>query len=248
MTNNRIAVILAAGMGKRMNSTLPKVLCPARGRPLVDYVLDVLDSLEVQRQIVVVGYRADDVRAALAPRKRVTFALQTEQLGTGHAVMMAKDQLEGHEGSVLVLAGDSPMTQASSLQALFAEYKASKPACVLGTLIKDNPHGLGRIVRDDAGHFDRIVEDKDASESERRIKEVNMSTYLFHGPDLCWALGQLTDQNQQKEYYLTDCPGILKRAGKLVKAAPVLQPCEALSVNTPDELRLVEIEMERLGY
>lgn len=248
MTTDRIAIILAAGMGKRMNSTLPKVLCPARGRPLVDYVLDVLDSLQVQRQIVVVGYRADDVKAALAPRKPVSFAMQTEQLGTGHAVMMAKDQLEGHEGPVLVLAGDSPMTQASSLQALFAEYKASKPACVLGTLLKDNPQGLGRIVRDASGQFDRIVEEKDATEAQRQIKEVNMSTYLFHGPDLLWALGQLTNQNQQKEYYLTDCPGILKRAGKLVKAAPVLQACEALSVNTPDELRLVEIEMERLGY
>lgn len=248
MSTDRIAVILAAGMGKRMNSTLPKVLCPAHGRPLVDYVLDVLDAIQVHRQIVVVGYRAEDVKVALSSRKRVEFALQTEQLGTGHAVMMAKDQLAGHQGPVLVLAGDSPMTQASSLQALFAEYKASQAACVLGTLLKDNPQGLGRIVRDASGEFERIVEEKDATDAQRQIKEVNMSTYLFHGPDLLWALDQLTDQNQQKEYYLTDCPGILKKAGKKVRAAPVLQPCEALSVNTPDELRQVEIEMERLGY
>jgi bifunctional UDP-N-acetylglucosamine pyrophosphorylase / glucosamine-1-phosphate N-acetyltransferase len=252
MATNRIAVILAAGMGKRMNSTLPKVLCPAKGRPLVDYVLDVLDKLDVQKQIVVVGYRADDVKAALAPRKRVEFALQTEQLGTGHAVMMAKEQLAGHEGPVLVLAGDSPMTQVSSLQALFSEYEAkfdaNRPACILGTLKKEDPKGLGRIVRDAGGEFEQIVEEKDATEAQRQITEVNMSTYLFHGPDLLWALGQLTNQNQQKEYYLTDCPGILKRAGKIVKATPVLKPCEALSVNTPDELRLVEIEMERLAY
>jgi bifunctional UDP-N-acetylglucosamine pyrophosphorylase / glucosamine-1-phosphate N-acetyltransferase len=248
MAADRLAIILAAGMGKRMNSSLPKVLCPARGRPLVDYVLDVLDALDVKRQIVVVGYRADDVKAALAPRSRVEFALQTEQLGTGHAVMMAKDQLAGHQGPVLVLAGDSPMTQRSSLEALFADYDRSHPACILGTLNKDNPHGLGRIVRDASGEFEKIVEEKDATEAQRQVKEVNMSTYLFHGPELLWALGQLTNQNQQKEYYLTDCPGILKRAGKVVKALPVLKPCESLSVNTPDELRLVEIEMERLGY
>lgn len=248
MATNRIAVILAAGMGKRMNSTLPKVLCPAKGRPLVDYVLDVLDAVKVERQIVVIGYRAEDVKTALVARPRAEFALQTEQLGTGHAVMMAKEQLAGHEGPVLVLAGDSPMTQKSSLEALFAEYDKNHPACILGTLKKENPHGLGRIVRDANGEFDSIVEEKDASDSQRKITEVNMSTYLFHGPDLLWALGQLTNQNQQKEYYLTDCPGLLKRAGKTVKALPVLKPCEALSVNTPDELRLVEIEMERLGY
>jgi UDP-N-acetylglucosamine diphosphorylase/glucosamine-1-phosphate N-acetyltransferase len=248
MTTDRLAIILAAGMGKRMNSTLPKVLCLARGRPLVDYVLDVLDALDVNQQIVVVGYRAEDVKTALAARARVGFALQTEQLGTGHAVMMAKDHLASHQGPVLVLAGDSPMTQKSSLEALFAEYDKTHPACILGTLKKDNPHGLGRIVRDAGGEFDSIVEEKDATHAQRKITEVNMSTYLFHGPDLLWALSQLTNQNQQKEYYLTDCPGILKRAGKVVKALPVLKPCESLSVNTPDELRLVEIEMERLGY
>lgn len=248
MAAQRVAVILAAGMGKRMNSDLPKVLCPARGRPLVDYVLDALDRVGVDRQIVVVGYRAEDVKKALQRRPRVEFALQSEQLGTGHAVLMAKEQLEGHEGPVFVLAGDSPMTQSSSLEALLAEYEATRPSCILGTLRKENPYGLGRIVRDAQGEFDYIVEEKDATEEQRAIKEVNMSTYLFHGPDLLWALSQVRNENQQQEYYITDCPGILKRAGKTVRALPVLKPCEALSVNTPDELRLVEIEMERLGY
>jgi bifunctional UDP-N-acetylglucosamine pyrophosphorylase/glucosamine-1-phosphate N-acetyltransferase len=248
MTADRIAVILVAGMGKRMNSTLPKVLCPARGRPLVEYVLDVLDKADVKRQIVVIGYRAEDVKTTLAHRPKIEFALQTEQLGTGHAVMMAKERLADHQGPVLVLAGDSPMTQVSSIKALFDQYDQLHPACILGTLKKEDPKGLGRIVRDTKGDFEKIVEEKDATDAQRQITEVNMSTYLFHCPDLLWALEQITNQNQQKEYYLTDCPGILKAAGKVVKALPVLKPCEALSVNTPDELRMVEIEMERLGY
>jgi bifunctional UDP-N-acetylglucosamine pyrophosphorylase / glucosamine-1-phosphate N-acetyltransferase len=118
----------------------------------------------------------------------------------------------------------------------------------MGTLHKQNPQGLGRIVRDTAGRFAGIVEERDATEDQRRITEVNMSTYVFDGPELLWALDQLKNDNRQGEYYLTDCPGILQRAGKLVDALPILKPCEALSINTLDELVQVEAEMRRLGY
>jgi bifunctional UDP-N-acetylglucosamine pyrophosphorylase/glucosamine-1-phosphate N-acetyltransferase/UDP-N-acetylglucosamine pyrophosphorylase len=139
------------------------------------------------------------------------------------------------------------MIQADSIGELLAEFDATHPACLLGTLKKANPTGLGRIVRDAAGEFVGIVEEKDATPEQRQITEVNMSTYLFDGPELLWALERLTNRNQQKEYYLTDCPGLLRAAGKRVAALPILRPCEALSVNNPDELRAVEGELARMG-
>src|SRR5262245_33425808 len=231
-----VAVVLAAGQGTRMKSDLPKVLVPVLGRPMIHYVLDALSAAGIARTIVVVGYRADDVRTELAGRKRIEFALQSERLGTGHAVKMAQPQLTGHSGPVLVVAGDSPMIQTRSVRALLDHFEKHLPACLLGTLHKDNPHGLGRIVRDAAGKFQRIVEEKDASEDERQLTEVNMSTYIFSGPELLHALDRLKNDNRQKEYYLTDCPAILKSEGKSIEALAILQPCEALSINTVDEL------------
>lgn len=243
-----VAVVLAAGQGTRMKSDLPKVLCPVLGRPMIHYVLDALAAAGVQRVIAVVGYRAEDVKAALKERKNVEYALQTERLGTGHAVKMARGQFWEHEGPVIIVAGDSPMIQPQSLAALLDHFYGALPACLLGTLKKDDPRGLGRIVRDEGGEFAGIVEEKDATLPERQIKEVNMSTYIFDCRELLHGLDLLKNDNRQGEYYLTDCPGILKREGKLVQALPILQPCEALSINTPDELAAVEAEMLRLGY
>lgn len=241
-----MAIVLAAGKGKRMQSELPKVLCPALGRPLIDYVVDALQKSGVERIVAVVGYRADDVEAALAPRG-LEFALQEEQLGTGHAVQMCASQIAEQQGPVVVLAGDSPMVQASSLQALLEQFAQQQPACLMGTLHKQNPAGLGRILRED-GEFAGIVEEKDATEEQRQITEVNMSTYLFDPRELEFALAQLRNDNRQAEFYLTDCPGILRAAGRKVAAEPLLQPCEAMSVNTKEELQLVEDEMRQLGY
>lgn len=141
--NNRMAIVLAAGKGTRMKSDLPKVLCEAGGRPMVQYVLDSLRDAGVSRIVTVVGYRADLVKSALSGQQDLEFAEQTEQLGTGHAVQMCRKQLVDHEGPVLVVTGDSPLTQASSIKALFEEYDTSQPACILGTLHKENPTGLG---------------------------------------------------------------------------------------------------------
>jgi bifunctional N-acetylglucosamine-1-phosphate-uridyltransferase/glucosamine-1-phosphate-acetyltransferase GlmU-like protein len=184
----------------------------------------------------------------LAGRTNVEFALQTERLGTGHAVTMAREHLVGHAGPVVVVAGDSPMIQAASIRKLLAHFDEHRPACLLGTLHKPNPAGLGRIVRDERGEFVGIIEEKDATPDQRQITEVNMSTYVFAGPELLHALDQLKNENRQKEFYLTDCPGILRSEGKLVQALPVLEPCEALSINTVDELAQVEAEMRKMGY
>lgn len=244
--NSPLAVVLAAGMGTRMKSDLPKVLCPVCGQPMVKFVLAALRKAGVERMVVVVGYRADDVRAALADEPGLTFVEQTERLGTGHAVKMARAQLAAHEGPALIVTGDSPLVQPASLKALLKVFREKSPACLLGTLHKADPAGLGRIVRDSAGNFKGIVEEKDATDAERQITEVNMSTYVFYSQDLVQALDLLKNDNRQKEYYVTDCPGILQRAGKLVLALPILQPCEALSINTPEELAVVEAEMQKL--
>ena len=243
MATAPIAIILAAGKGKRMASDLPKVLLPVCGRPMIRYALDAVRAAGIERTVIVVGYRAEDVRRELAGESGIEFAEQTEQLGTGHAVMQCRDQLEKCDGPVLILAGDSPMVQFSSLQALLAEFVARQPACLLGTAANQTPAGLGRIVRDSAGNFDAIVEEKDATPAQQAITEVNMSTYVFHVPDLLWALQQLTADNAQGEYYLTDCPGVLKKAGRPILAVNALQPIEALSINTVDELKVVEAEM-----
>jgi bifunctional UDP-N-acetylglucosamine pyrophosphorylase/glucosamine-1-phosphate N-acetyltransferase/UDP-N-acetylglucosamine pyrophosphorylase len=250
--SNTVAIVLAAGKGTRMNSELPKVLVPVCGRPMVEHVLDALDRAGIGGKLVVVGYRGDLVRETLAHRAGVEFVDQPEQLGTGHAVMVCRDKLVGpngapHEGAVLVLTGDSPLVQTSSLAAMLDEFARSQPACILGTAIKDDPGSLGRIVRNAAGDFERIVEVKDASPEERAIREVNMSTYVFDGRLLLWALDRLKNDNAQREYYITDCPGILRGDGRNVLALDCLQPCEALSINNPADLAEVEVVMREMA-
>ena len=240
-----LAIILAAGKGKRMVSDLPKVLVPVCGRPMIHYVIEAVQAAGVSRILVVVGYRADLVRRELTDQPGLEFVVQAEQLGTGHAIMMCEERLTGHEGPVLILAGDSPMVQTSSLRSLLTEFAARRRACLLGTGRKSDPKGLGRIVRDRQGEFSAIVEEKDATPDQRAITEVNLSTYVFRPDSLLSSLKQLTANNVQGEYYLTDCPGVLKADGQRVDAVCVLQPIEALSVNTPEELAVVEAEMKK---
>jgi len=241
--NERVAVVMAAGKGTRMKSELPKVLFPVCGRPMVQYVIDALEEGGIGRIVVVVGYRAELVQAELAGRPGVTFALQAEQLGTGHAVMSAREHFADHDGLVMVVAGDSPMMRSASIRRLVAEYEQSPAACILGTGYKENPAGLGRVVRDAEGRFAGIVEEKDATPEQRRIREVNMSYYVFRGPDLLESLEHIRADNAQREYYLTDCPGVLMRRGKEVRALPVLDSRESLSINTLEELAVVEAAM-----
>jgi len=214
---------------------------------MIHYVIDAVRAAGIGRMIVVVGHRSELVRQELVGGKDIAFVEQTEQLGTGHAVMMCRPQITGQQGPVVILAGDSPMVQVSSLRTLLREFAARRPACLLGTGQKANPRGLGRILRDEQGEFVAIVEEKDATTQQRQITEVNLSTYLFRPDALLFALERLTANNVQGEYYLTDCPGVLKAAGERVEALCVLQPCEALSINTPEELAVVEQEMRSMS-
>ena len=242
-----MAIVLAAGKGTRMKSDLPKVLCEAAGRPLVSYVLDSLRAAGVGRIVVVVGYKADLVREKLSDYSDLEFVEQTEQLGTGHAVMVCRAAVEKFDGPVFVVAGDSPMLQSTSLKKLIDTYRETDTVCLLGTLLCDDPTGLGRIVRDADGRFTGIVEHKDCSPEQLEINEVNMSTYLMDCQKMLSALDQINQNNSQNEYYITDVPGIMINSGESVSANPVLQPIEALSVNTVDQLSVVEEAMAKLA-
>lgn len=232
-----------------MKSDLPKVLCPVVGRPMIHFVLDALAEAGIHRQIVVIGHQAEAVRQELAGREgQIDFVLQQEQLGTGHAVQMCRPALQNQAGPTFVVAGDSPLMQPSSLARLLEHFQKSQPALLLGTLEKQDPTGLGRIVRDPSGQFLGIVEHKDATPEQLQICEVNMSAYLFNTPDLLQSLGQLSNNNAQSEYYLTDCPALLRQAGRRVEALPVLEDCESLSINDVDELKIVDEKMRTMGY
>jgi bifunctional UDP-N-acetylglucosamine pyrophosphorylase/glucosamine-1-phosphate N-acetyltransferase len=239
------AVVLAAGKSKRMQSETPKVLHQVCGRPMVEYVLDAARAAGVKRVIAIVGHKAELVQSALAHHPDVEFALQSEQLGTGHAVMMAEPLLRDHRGPVLVLAGDTPLLTSSSLSKLVAAQNREQAACVVGTAETDANEGLGRIVRDENGAFLRIVEQKDASPAEQKIREINSGCFAFDGPALFEALARVRPTNAQKEYYLTDCAEILRQMGRPVSAQCCMDIQEVMGVNTQEQLAEVERVMQQ---
>ena len=234
-----VAVILAAGKSTRMKSETPKVLHPVCGRLMIDYVLDAARAAGVEKIVVIVGHKADLVREALAGHSDVVFAEQVEQNGTGHAVMMAEPELKSNDGSVLILAGDTPLLQGSSLKALLDAQASEKAACVIGTADTANNDGLGRVVRAANGDFDCIVEHKDASDEQRQITEINTGCYAFDTQLLLSSLRKLKPNNVQSEYYLTDCPRILMVEGHKVAASCSLTIEEAIGVN--NRIQLAEV-------
>ncbi|SFI79757.1 NTP transferase domain-containing protein [Planctomicrobium piriforme] len=241
--SDAVAIVLAAGKSKRMKSDLPKVLHPACGRPIVEYVLDAARQAGASKIVLVVGHQAELVQKSLAHHSDVQFALQTEQLGTGHAVMCTRELLGTHTGPLLILAGDTPLLQGPSLGGLLKVLKDEQAACVVGTARTENNAGLGRIVRDDKGAFLRIVEQRDATPEEQQITEINTGCFAFDGPALFAALDQVRPENAQGEYYLTDCAEILRKMGKKVLAACTLDIQEAMGVNTQEQLAEVEAVM-----
>ena len=249
-----IAIILAAGKGTRMNSDLPKVLHEAAGKTLLAWVLDALNDAGCKEQIVVVGYGGEKVRAHVGTRTGVRFAVQHKQLGTGDAVRAAAPLIESTLATgacsrpVVIVCGDSPLLRPSSIRRLLDAFQSTGAACLLGTAITEDPSGLGRIVRDADKKFVCITEEKDATESERLIKEVNMSTYVFAADQLLKALGQINTDNAAGEYYLTDCPKVLLDAGELVDAVACLDPSESLSVNTPQQLHAVAKALQTMQH
>jgi len=243
MAQELVAIVLAAGAGKRMQSDLAKVLHPALGRTMLDHVLDAVAGAGVRRSVVVIGHQAESVRRAVASRG-VEFAVQSEQLGTGHAVQQAEPVLRGVQGTALVLCGDTPLLTPETLHDLLVTHvNAGAAATVLSALVED-PTGYGRVVRDAAGAVLRIVEHKDATEAERRVREINSGLFAFSVADLFAALRQVRADNAQGEYYLTDTLEILLRMGKRVAAHPCKDAREVQGVNTPEQLRAAEAVLQ----
>lgn len=209
---NIYAVILAAGKGTRMKSDKPKVLHEVLYKPMVQHVVDELKKVGVQQTIVVVGHGAEKVKEALAGQN-VEFALQAEQLGTGHAVLQAKDLLEGKEGLTLVLNGDAPLIQASTLQAMINTHLENNHSATMMTCDLPITTPFGRIIRDETGQVICITEYKDATEEERKITEMNAGEYCFDNRYLFKALQQLTPNNAQHEYYITDLAKVMGAMG-----------------------------------
>lgn len=244
------AIILAAGKGTRMGSDLAKVLHPVGDRAMVQWVIDACEAVGTRRVVVVVGHQADAVRAALADREHVEFVEQTEQLGTGHAVMMAAPlyPADQRDLDVLVLCGDGPLISHGTLQTLVNVHRDCGASATLATSVIEDAAGYGRIVRNAAGRFQRIVEHKDATDAEREIREINPSYYCFRGADLFRELDRIDNDNAKGEYYLTDVLGLLTAGGKTVEVVDAVPPQDVLSINTPHQLAEVDaILRRRLG-
>ena len=229
-------VILAAGKGTRMKSSRPKVLHPLAGRPVIEHVLRAVDALRADSTVVVIGHGADDVRTALAPRASLQFAVQSPQLGTGHALLQAESALAGKTGTVLLVYADVPLLQVSTLSRLIEHHRATKAAATVLTTELAEPYGYGRIVRDDAGRIARIVEERDASGAEREIKEINSGIYCFDAAPLFGALKQLAADNAQGEYYLTDLVAAYRKDKRVVEALQIDSPAELRGVNSRVDL------------
>lgn len=239
-----VAIILAAGHGKRMKSDTAKVLHQVCGRPMISYVVDAARAAGARSVVVVVGFAADQVRAALANEPDVHFVEQTRQLGTGDAVRVCRPLLEGYTGPALVLVGDEPLLRAQPLQYLLERQQSEKVACLLGTAVVDDPTGFGRVVRDSAERFLRIVEQRDCTPEQATIREINPSCYVFQLPELWDAVERLDTMNAQGEYYLTDAPTLLQQDGLKVTAIPALCGEDILGVNTRQHLAQAQAIMQ----
>src|SRR5215470_5931119 len=228
------AIILAAGEGKRMRSRRPKVLHPLCGRPLIGYALRAARTV-ADRLVLVVSPRAEEVVAAAGPD--ILHVEQAERLGTGHAVLQARAAC-GDASTILVLPGDMPLLSAETFERLVNHHATSGAAATLVTAVVADPHGYGRVLRQ-RGRPMRIVEERDATDDQKRIAEINTSVYCFDARRLWAALSDVRPDNDQGEYYLTDVVEILTRAGGRVEAATVQDPAEALGVNDRRQLAAV---------
>lgn len=243
------AIILAAGKGVRMHSDLPKVLHLLCGKPLVQHVIDNLikAGLKPEDTTVVVGYKGNDVITAIGNTTR--FVWQKEQLGTGHAVMQAESALTDFDGTVIIACGDVPLIKPETFSLLAGMMSHPKAGAAVLTMSLANPHGYGRIIRDENGNCAKIVEEKDALDIQKSIKEVNTGTYAFKSKLLFQGLKTVTTNNAQKEYYLPDALIFIRNSGYDVKLHMLQDPIEGSGVNSAEELlKLEEIAAQNVTY
>jgi bifunctional UDP-N-acetylglucosamine pyrophosphorylase/glucosamine-1-phosphate N-acetyltransferase len=235
---NILGIVLAAGQGKRMKSKLYKVLHQVCGKPMVGHVVQALERIHAQRTVVVVGHGADSVKSYLG--ERAEYAMQEQQLGTGHAVLQAESLLGAEDGLTVVLYGDTPLITSDSLLDMIKLHQEKGAAATVMTAIVEDPFGLGRIIRDEEGRVSRIVEQKDCNGQEREVKEINSGMYCFTNRKLFEALNKVTNDNVQGEYYLTDVIGIMVGEQEIVEAYCTQDAMETLGVN--DKVALSDAE------
>jgi bifunctional UDP-N-acetylglucosamine pyrophosphorylase/glucosamine-1-phosphate N-acetyltransferase len=233
-----MAIVLAAGQGKRMKSKLYKVLHPVGGKPMVGHVVDTLHHIQVSKTFVIVGYGAEAVQSYLGDK--VDYAVQEQQLGTGHAVLQAESALGQETGVTIVICGDTPLIQSETLEAMLSLHERSGAAATILTAQLEQPAGYGRIIRGAEGNVSRIVEHKDCTPEEAAVNEINTGTYCFDNQLLFAALSQVTNNNAQQEYYLPDVIGILAGQGKVIQAYLMEDGAESIGVN--DRAALAEAE------
>lgn len=233
-----MAIVLAAGQGKRMKSKLYKVLHHVSGKPMVGHVLDTVKAASSERTVVIVGHGADMVKSYLGDQAE--YVLQEQQLGTGHAVRQAESLIGQEEGTTIVICGDTPLVRAETVREMLELHVSSGAAATVLTASFDNPTGYGRVIRGGSGAVECIVEQKDCSQEEAAVQEINTGTYCFDNRKLFAALAEVKSDNSQGEYYLTDVIGIFKQAGELVQAYCTTDLAEAIGVN--DRVALAEAE------
>jgi len=226
---NIFAVVLAAGQGTRMKSKLYKVLHPVCGKSMVEHVIDNINTLNTNRIVTVVGHGAEMVKETLGNKSE--YVLQAEQLGTAHAIQQADQLLGSLEGTTLVVCGDTPLIRPETMQSLFDHHQKTNAKATILTAITDNPTGYGRILRDSTGQVSQIVEQKDATEEQRLVKEINTGTYCFDNKLLFETLKLVKNDNAQGEYYLPDVIEILQKQGEMVSAYVTNDFDETLGVN-----------------
>lgn len=238
--NRRLAaIILAAGKGTRMNSDMAKVLHPLCGKPMVMYPIQVARELEAEKIVLVIGHQAEAVRAAVSGEP-VSFACQREQRGTAHAVLQAQPELEHFDGTVLILCGDVPLLLPSTVKHLVeSHYRSGAHVTVLTALFPDAT-GYGRVMKDAAGRALRIVEEGDADEEEKKVREINTGIYCVECSFLFQALKSIGTDNVQQEYYLTDIVAMAVKQNLEARALPLDDYREAMGINTPEQLAEAE--------
>ncbi len=226
---NRYVVVLAAGQGTRMKSKLFKVMHPVMGRPMVGHVVEAALNAKATQVITITGFGAETIQEYLGDKS--DYVYQEEQLGTAHAVDQARELLGDKEGTTVVLSGDTPLLQAETLEQLMDKHEQTGAKATILTALADEPYGYGRVIRAEDGSVAKVVEEKDATEEERAVPEINTGTYCFDNQALFEALEKVDNNNAQGEYYLPDVLEILKDQNEKVEAYPLKNMDEALGVN-----------------